>query len=158
MYDTRYVIKDINIGVAPWTMEKELRDFLVTNSSPCTNVKWARYGKAAGVTRKQNVLDEIERMLNDDIPVVFSYHSMAEDKIVMYNNIQDAKELKDDSNIDGLATSHYMTITGLYKYPGEQPWSYKYILEAVSWGKVYYIDYDSYAKKLDYFSNILSVY
>ena len=54
--------------------------------------------------------------------------------------------------------SHYMTIIGLYRYASEQPLQYKYILEVVSWGQVYYIDYDMYAKNLNYFSNILSVY
>lgn len=51
-----------------------------------------------------------------------------------------------------------MTIIGLYRCPGEQPWNYKYYLEVVSWGKVYYIDFDMYAKKLNWFSNIMSVY
>ena len=56
------------------------------------------------------------------------------------------------------ADSHYMTIIGLYKCPGVQPQKYKYILQVVSWRRVYYIDYDQYAKKLNYFSNMLSVY
>lgn len=55
-------------------------------------------------------------------------------------------------------TSHYMIIIGLYKYVGERSLQYEYILEVVSWGEVYYIDFDMYAKKLNWFSNIMSVY
>ena len=54
--------------------------------------------------------------------------------------------------------SHYMTIIGLYRCASDQPLQYKYVLEVVSWGQVYYIDYDMYVKNLNYFSNILSVY
>ena len=53
---------------------------------------------------------------------------------------------------------YYMTIIGLYRCASDQPLQYKYVLEVVSWGQVYYIDYDMYVKNLNYFSNILSVY
>lgn len=147
------------VGLYPWDMELGFTEFLRTiDSSSITVAAWARYGNIAGVIRKQKILEEIERMLNEDIPVVCSYHSIAKEEIILYNSIQDAVEHKDNSNKSGSATSHYMTIIGLYKCPGPQPWEYKYILEVVSWGKVYYIDYDLYAEKLDYFSNILSVF
>ena len=96
--------------------------------------------------------------MNEDIPVVFSYHTFTEgDGIIMYDSLENAEKgiINGDTETPD---SHYMTIIGLYRCPGEQPWSYKYYLEVVSWGKVYYIDFDMYAKNLDYFSNILSVY
>lgn len=76
--------------------------------------------------------------------------------IIKYNNnIQDAKT--GESGIPR-TDSHYMTVVGLYKYADKNPMDYKYVLEVVSWGDVYYIDYDEYAQKLGYFTNILSVY
>lgn len=162
MYKSRYPITDVNAGLYPWNMEKELHVFLFANHSSNTWVKWARYGKIAGVERQQKILDEIEGMLNKDIPVVFSYYSFTKgDKIILYDSLQAAEngnKVKEDGTEQTGTNSHYMTITGLYRCPGEQPWNYKYILEVVSWGQVYYIDYDAYAQKLDYVSNILSVH
>ena len=162
MYHTKYTITGSFVntmaGLYPWKMAGGFRDFLKANNSSHTNVKWARYGKVAGVKRKQKILDEIERMLNEDIPVVFSYHSFAKKSIILYDSIQEAGTNNSEGANPANADSHYMTIIGLYKSPNEQPQKYKYILQVVSWGRVYYIDYDQYAKKLDYFSNILSVY
>ena len=50
-----------------------------------------------------------------------------------------------------------MTIIGYTKYLKYDGLSYSYILEVVSWGKIYYINYDEYAEKLSYFSNILEI-
>ncbi len=157
MYATKYAIPDVVAGLHPSAMKKGLVSFLTANHSPYTKVKWSRYGKAAGVIRKQKILSEIERMLNADIPVVCAYHSFARKEIRLYTSLQNAKE-NFMTEADGRVTSHYMTIIGLYQYSDEQSGKDKYILEVVSWGRVYYIDYDRYAKKIDYFSNILSVY
>ena len=53
--------------------------------------------------------------------------------------------------------SHYMTVIGYVKYLKDDGINYSYILEVVSWGKIYYINYDEYAKKLNWFSNILEI-
>ena len=53
--------------------------------------------------------------------------------------------------------SHYMTIIGYSKYLKDDGLEYEYILKVVSWGGIYFINYDDYAKKLSYFSNILEV-
>lgn len=161
-YDGKYAITGgfINrrVGLYPWDMERGFTEFLRTiDSSSKVAAYWARYGKIAGIERQQKILDDIARMLNEDIPVVFSYHSMMEQDIRFYVSLQNAeKGIK--TGDDKFTNSHYMTIIGLYKCPGQQPWKYKYILEVVSWGEVYYIDFDQYAPTLDYFSNILSVY
>ena len=89
---------------------------------------------------------------------IFSYHSFAKKSIILYDSVQEAGTNNSERANPANADSHYMTIIGLYKSLNEQPQKYKYILQVVSWGRVYYIDYDQYAKKLDYFSNILSVY
>ncbi|MBD5486265.1 MAG: hypothetical protein HDR18_12225 [Lachnospiraceae bacterium] len=162
LYHTKYTITgsfvNTMVGLYPWKMTGGFRNFLRANHSSRTNVKWARYGKVAGITRKQKILNEIKRMLNADLPVVFSYHSFAKKSIILYDSIQEAKDNVSQRDNPANADSHYMTIIGLYKCPDERTQNYKYILQVVSWGRVYYIDYDQYAKKLDYFSNILSVY
>lgn len=162
MYDTKYTITggfvNTAVGLYPWKMISGFCGFLKANGSSRINVKWARYGKAFGAIRKQKILAEIERMLNENIPVVFSYHSFAGDSIILYDSIQEAKDNISKKDNPASAASHYMTIIGLYKYPDGLPRNDKYILQVVSWGRVYYINYDRYAEKLDYFSNILSVY
>lgn len=156
MYMLKYPIFDVYHGLYPTNMEGGLTNFLMANNCYSKKVKWARYGQFASDTAKQKIADEIERMLNEDMPVVFSYHTFEEgDGIIMYDSLENAKG--GNGNIEK-QDSHYMTIIGLYRCPGEQPWNYKYILEVVSWGRVYYIDYDMYAKKLNWFSNIMSVY
>lgn len=160
MYGTKYRIAgnllNLLAGLYPWTMAKGFHNFLKDGNYSLTKVKWSRYGSLFGVAKKQKVLNEIERMLNDDIPVVFSYYSFKGDKINLYGSIQAAGE-RNEENVDRV-NSHYMTIIGLYGYPAGKSGNYRYILKVVSWGKIYYIDYDEYAEKLDYASNILSVY
>lgn len=157
MYAAKYAVNDVIAGLHPAAMQRGLGSFLKANNSAYGRVKWARYGRIAGVMRKQKILDEIERMLKEDIPVVFSYHSFLKKEIRLYTSLHNAKEhVKTEG--DGRATSHYMTIIGLYRYPVGQQQDDRYILKVVSWGSVYYIDYEMYARKLDYFSNILSVY
>ncbi len=162
MYDTKYAIADDvvnrNVGLYPWDMESGLKRFLKANNNSSRNVEWARYRRDTFIKEKQEIVNEIEEMLNKDIPVVFSYNTFEEDDgIRLYVSLENAKN-DITTNNDRTPPSHYMTIVGLYKYASDQPMQYKYILEVVSWGKVYYIDYDMYAKNLNYFSNILSVY
>lgn len=74
-------------------MESGFTDFPMTNHSSHLRVKWARYGEIAGIERQQKMLDEIERMLNEDIPVVFSYHTFTKgDDIIMYDSLENAKK------------------------------------------------------------------
>lgn len=161
MYDTKYAITggfvNRRAGLYPWKMAGGLRDFLTANGCAGKKVTWAANGRIFGRIKKRKVLDEVERMLREDIPVVFSYHSFAGDQIILYDSIQEAADNASRSDAPASADSHYMTIIGLYKSPGGRPGQYEYFLQVVSWGRVYYINYEQYAKKLDYFSNILSV-
>lgn len=164
-YDKRYHISNdpvsLEVGVFPTQMMSGFSDFLTTNGNPSTNVKWARYNGESFDKQKQDILNDIEEMLNKDIPVVFAYHTFVGEGIKLYDSLQGAKytsELNEDGIRPQTQPSHYMTIVGLYKYNSEKPMQYNYILQVVSWGKTYYINYDMYANKLSYFSNILSVY
>ncbi|MDE6213908.1 MAG: hypothetical protein K2M70_10595 [Lachnospiraceae bacterium] len=161
-YGKKYKIRgdslSINVGVFPGQMKRGFSDFLSANGNSSTSVEWARYNAEAFDKQKRDIVNDIESMLNKDIPVVFAYHTFSDDDpIRLYSSLENAKE-KTESKDDGTAKSHYMTIIGLHKYASDQPMQYKYILEVESWGHIYYIDYDLYANKLGYCSNILSVY
>ena len=166
LYRNKYSIKgdpvNINVGLYPWDMEDGFHYFLSGNGNPNTHVKWARYHQEPNLDQKKKIIEDIECMLNKDIPVVFAYYTPDQnDGITFYDNEQDAKN-NSGLNADGSSAyshpSHYMTIVGLYKFATDQPLHHNYLLKVVSWGQVYYINYDMYADKLSMFSNILSVY
>ncbi len=104
---------------------------------------------------KTKIARKIETMVSKNLPVVFSYYSFNDDdEIMLYSNWTIAKE---NVKIKKSTNSHYMTIIGYYKYLGKDDKNCSYILKVVSWGEIYYINYDKYADKLSYFSNILEV-
>ena len=98
----------------------------------------------------------IEDMIDRNIPVVFSYHTFDKNEYLhLYHSIASAKAMKEDKHQE--ITSHYMTIVGYQKYIDDTSMDYHYILKVVSWGEVYYVNYDEYMQKLSYVTNILSV-
>lgn len=159
MYSSVYPIwKDgisCEVGLNPVHMDLGFSTFLKRNGHSTTNVTWAKNSIVGINTQKQYVLETVEEMLNDNIPVVFSCHDPS-NPIMLYKEYEYVKPKNPDGSRN--PKSHYMTIVGLYKYADKNPMDYKYILEVVSWGEIYYIDYDEYADKLSYVSNILSVY
>ena len=107
---------------------------------------------------KTGIANKIETMISRDLPVVFSFYTSGnskEDRLKLYTELEYAKE-KDDNNLESV-NSHYMTIIGYSKYIKDDGISYSYILKVVSWGDIYYIDYDEYADKINYFTNILEI-
>ena len=147
------------INLDPGDMEIGLSDYLDKNKFYYSWVEWARYGFDDSTSQKINVLEDTKNMLKKDIPVVFSYYDK-KTGIKMYKDLSDMKNYldKNKNNPTASATpkSHYMTIIGVMKIYVNG--SYKKILKVVSWGEIYYISYDDYAKHLNFFSNILSVY
>lgn len=158
MYDSVYPLKDTKfdcyVGLSPWVMESGLSGFFERNTSSITNVNWAKYNHYGLTAQKRYVREDIQKMLGENIPVVFSYYSILGDEIAMYYDLQGAQS----HGASRPKNSHYMTVIGLYKCMDKGTRDYRYILEVVSWGAIYYIDYDEYADNLSYFSNILSVY
>ena len=156
MYSGKYEISssyvDRKLGLPVWDMEQGLGSFLTRNQHKYKCVQWAPYSMAS---QKDKVLKDIERMLRDNVPVVFSYYNMDEDeKISLYLDMEKVIKGKFETGTN----SHYMTITGLYKHINTDTLEEKYILRVVSWGTEYYIDFNEYVQKLSYFSNILSAY
>ncbi len=143
------------IGVLPGSMEAGLTYYLLTNKHPYSNVNWAPYSEIFRYTKNQTALT-IEDMIDKNIPVVFSYYTFKESKSLhLYQNIKSAKAMNEENY--KTVKSHYMTIVGYQKYIDETSMDYHYILKVVSWGDVYYVNYDEYAQKLSYVTNILSV-
>lgn len=143
------------IGVLPGSMEAGLAYYLRTNNHLYTNVKWAPYSEMFRYAKNQTALT-IEDMIDRNIPVVFSYHTFDKNEYLhLYRNIASARamNMKDYER----TVSHYMTIVGYQKYIDDTSMDYHYILKVVSWGEVYYVNYDEYMQKLSYVTNILSV-
>lgn len=160
MYDNKYTIDsswlDYQTGLNPLLMASGFSSFLKENGNEHNFVIWAAGASLRKSVQKKAVLNKIEEMLENNIPVVFSYYSSdKEEGINMYLDWWDV--YNDGAKYDQFPHSHYMTITGLMKVLDQDTMEYKTVLKVVSWGEVYYIDYDEYADKLSYFSNILVV-
>lgn len=140
-------------GVLPWDMEKGIKSYLNHNNYPYNKVKWAPV--YMGKDWLKNITArKIEAMISKNLPVVFSYYSFDDDdEIKLYFSEKGAEKQKGPSKP---INEHYMTIIG-YSKTGGNGKSYSYVLKVVSWGDIYYINYDEYADKLSYFSNILEV-
>lgn len=156
MYAGKYEISssyiDRQLGLPVWDMEEGFSDFLTQNQHKYKCVTWANYCRSS---QRDAILDDIKRMLEDNVPVVFSYYDTNEEnKIPLYPDIEAAIKNKTET----FTNSHYMTITGLYKLLDFPTYRDRYILKIVSWGTEYYIDFNAYAESISYFSNILSAY
>ncbi len=140
-------------GVYPWDMMHKFEDFLRQNNSSWKKAVWAPHSPASRVSQKADVLSDIERMLKDNLPVVFAYNNS--ESITMYETLN--KAVSGDISNASSCKSHYMTIIGLVKKMKNDGSGYDSYLKVVSWGEIYYLRYDDYAKSIDPFSNILLI-
>lgn len=149
---------DYNVGLNPiFKMEPEFKKFFRIIGMGKKKVKWARFFRKSKAGQKVSVLEEIRRMLTEQIPVICSYYvkpskKEGDNKLSLY-------EIEPDGNVGRKCTDtndHYMTIIGLYEK--EEQRGKKAYCKVVSWGKLYYMDYDEYAESLSFFSNVLSVW
>lgn len=154
-YSTEGDLIDCFLGLNPIKMMSGLNTFFQEKDGVYKNILWAKHTSLGRDMEKEAVLNDIENMLENNIPVVFAVYDIKGEKIRLYNDLQEAKT---NSGIIKDINSHYMTITGLYKCAGDTLADETYILKVVSWGTEYYINYDQYAEKLSYFNNILSVH
>lgn len=145
-------------------MEDSLSDYLENNKSSFSTVKWAPRN-AWGIFQKNKVLNDIEEMLRNNLPVVFSYDGSRigkeKETLIMYKELNDARIRLQDKDIDEdktePVTSHYMTIIGTHKYLDKASNHYETILKVESWGNIYYVRYDDYSRRLSYVTNILRI-
>lgn len=137
-------------------MKASLKKYLKKNGNRFSTVKWAP--RVLGIRQKDRLLNDIENMLKNDLPVVCSYDaSVTKKKLCMYKTLNDARlGLKEEKNTEPIV-SHYMTIIGTYKYLDKTGNRYETLLQVVSWGNIYYVRYDDYSRRLSYFTNILRI-
>lgn len=142
-------------GLYPWKMEAGLRECLIRNHCHRTRVQWAPFAGKSKNRQKHLVWDTICDMLNADYPVVCSYHTFSpkEHALILYHELGLAlRGVKAEGRYDKIS-SHYMTIIGCYVSE-----TGCHVLQIESWGNLYYVRYDEYAEKLNYFTNILRIY
>ncbi|MBP3754368.1 MAG: hypothetical protein J6I66_05880 [Lachnospiraceae bacterium] len=139
------------IGVKPTDLESGMEAFLKYNGFLNPTAEWRASAD------KEIVLNSIERMISENRPIVFSYHTFKdkyEDGICLYKNVEDAKN---DNRSTIPIKSHYMNIIGYVKYLNDTCDTYRYLLIVVSNGEIFYINYDFYAAHLDITTNILEI-
>ena len=113
-------------------------------------------------------VDEIKRMLNEDIPVIFSYNTFSENNKLPLYIFDESNNIYHCDNNSQFVKSHYMVITGLLESTGIGFTMRKtgsihdsnYLLQVSSWGRKYYIELDDILRNRnrDSFTNILSIY
>ena len=154
-YASRYVLwanpVDCTTGLQPWKMIYGFWRFVREGEHPYKRAVWAKHCLKPRKWQKKAVLADIERMLSQNIPVVFSGHRFRKNHDTgLYRTLEEAGNGKPSETVNG----HYMTIVSLHKSPSFEG---KYILKVISWGRIYYIDFDEYALGLSFFHNILTV-
>ena len=140
-------------GLYPWKMVKGLRTFLKNGNFSGSIVKWAPFLTAPMENRRELTLKAIEDMLKEDYPVVFAYHTFTPKRhsLHLYAELKRALMKEKSERGDDEIASHYMTAIGLIRSESD------YVLRVESWGRIYYVRYEEYARKLNYFSNILLI-
>ena len=143
-------------GVMPLDMENGVREFLKHNNAS-QSISWAPYTLRRASIEKNLVVEQMEYMLSNNIPVVFAYFTSDSDKeLILYKSVEQAKN-REVNNTNEPVSGHYMTVIGLIKYLNEDGNGFDYVMKVTSWGEIYYINYQDYCKNFSCFSNILSI-
>ncbi len=143
-------------GVLPGDMEVSLKNYLNHNRKWFSTVKWAP--RLSYIRQKDWLLNDIEKMLKNNLPVVCSYDaSVTKKELYMYDTLKDARAGLEKTKNKEPIVSHYMTIIGTYKYLDKTSNRYETILKVESWGNIYYVRYDDYSPHLSYATNILRI-
>lgn len=140
-------------GLTPQRMVKGFRVFADEKGLRFLKVQWAPHW--IGRDRAVKTLKCICDMLRADIPVVCSYHTFTKKgRLALYSTPEEAAGLV-LGGARQYIDSHYMTIVGVCEVHGGI--HTQYVLKVVSWGSIYYVSYEDYCRKLNYFSNILEI-
>ncbi|MBE5944136.1 MAG: hypothetical protein E7258_04355 [Lachnospiraceae bacterium] len=139
------------LGLIPKVMKKGIKQFLnnllknrIFDSK--IKVKWAP------TKNKKNVINYINKMLGQDLPVPASYYVFnKKNKLPFY--VFDME--KESMEKVAFCTSHYFNITAIVEMTCEE--SEELYFRISSWGEMYYIKILDWLDKLSYFSNILYV-
>ena len=141
-------------GLYPWKMTKGLKHFLQLTGSDFKKVQWAPYFLRSQKKQRELVLQRMTDMLRKDCPVVFSYHTFdsKNGRLTLYGSLEAAIRGAEPCEKDETIESHYMTAIGLYQAREKEA-----ILQVESWGRIFYVRFDSFSRRLNYFTNILSI-
>ena len=152
--DNVYYLSDyfynFKIGVTPVDMVRGIENFLVYNGEADGDASWMYFDEGA------DPIKTIERMISENIPIVFSYYVDGL-KIPLYYSEENAINHLTDTGYATSTNSHYMTIIGYTKYLDPDSNHYRYVLKVVSWGKIYYINFDEYVDYMNLYTSILEI-
>lgn len=143
---------DCTIGLNPFKMIAGLKKFFAENKYQKCRFKWAPFWVQGKKKQRESVLEKITEMLTAGTPVVFASHSFKKGGgVSLYPSAEAFLQKKAEQKPNG----HYMTIIGLMKM---EELSDNYVLEVISWGRRYLVDFEEFANGLTYFQNILGVF
>ncbi len=167
-YTIDFSVEGVTVNVSPEEMSMWLPIVLNSTHNQYTNVRWAPS------YNPDDTIKKIELMLSRNLPVILSCDMTFNDitHVDMYketyqNRLSENglsgdvlramnRDFSDDYG-DEAIHSHYVTVIGCIKYIDDGI-NVKYILKVVSWGDIYYIRYDDFARGLSCTQNILEIY
>ena len=115
-----------SVGITPWQICRYINH--------CLKGKYkARYN---GLYGHEKMLDKMEEMLENDIPVIWSLYRMGKKiRLYTYNSV------KGEYVAAAYTNSHYVNAISVIHDACDV---HKTMIKISSWGKLYYIDYDEY--------------
>ena len=114
------------LGLTPWQICRYINQCLKGSYKACYN---GRYGH-------DDMLEKMEEMLDNDIPVIWSLYRMGK-KITLYSY----KAVTREYIPIAYTNSHYVNAIAVTHDASDV---HKTMVKISSWGKLYYIDYDEY--------------
>lgn len=124
----------VGTGYDVFSMTDYLNDFFYKNGmSAYAHWKITRSG----------MLEDIEQMLSDNIPVILEIGDGKEDENEVKDKITFYTLSKGEYVATKMTHNHYVTVTGIIEYENQDE-THQTMLEISSWGEKYYMDYDEY--------------
>ncbi len=114
-------------------------------------------------TDKKTCLKRIKGMLNNDIPVIYSCCVSEDNALQLYCFHNNYSKVFNNMEYPGKTASkidnHYMVATGVIEYSAdvEKIIGRKTMIKTATYGKMYYVDFDEYSKKLSVVTNIFNI-
>ncbi|MCM1508719.1 MAG: VWA domain-containing protein [Ruminococcus flavefaciens] len=130
-------------------LENGLKLMSLNNSMNLKKIEWQYSSNSA------KTLSKMKEMLSNDIPVVYSISaSFEKNKLPLY--------MFDENNMLYIAErpkSHFMDATAIIEFSPEAAdlLGHKILIKTATYGKEYYADYDEFADRLSWDTNILYV-
>ena len=116
-------------------------------------------GKWVPTFNSRKCLEIMKEMLENDIPVMFSYFTFDgnNNSKLLYRQFDiENGEIKEGRSV----ASHYMTATGIVEYSEDvkEILGFERAIKVATWGQQFYMNYDDIGNNLDFFTNIYELY